>query len=211
MNIHHHCWCKFRLKIRVSKGPSPTKVRDPINFKQFLEETKNHLEWEGDVAGLVDPVDVVVVEAGNSLPFFIFVQHILREFSTPAHVIWKMWQCFDLTLSCSPMFCPGRWCRHQRWDPQARLRQRTWDTFLCSGPTFLPDFKCLNSCKRRTVKKYPEHQTNPPKTSHQYNDAQFTLSFLLLLLSTYSILHSQWKKLLLLLMVSHEIRHCFNF
>ena len=34
---------------------------------------------------------------------------------------------------------------------------------------------------------------------------------LLLLLSTYSILHSQWKKLLLLRMVSHEIRHYFNF
>ena len=90
MNIHHHRWCKFRLKICVSKGPSPTKVRDPFNSKQFLEETKNHLEREGDVAGLVDPVDVVVVEAGNSLPFFIFVQHILREFSTPVHDIWKM-------------------------------------------------------------------------------------------------------------------------
>ena len=90
MNNNHHRWCKFRLKICVSKGPIPTKVRDPFDSKQFLEETKNHLEREGDVAGLVDPVDVVVVEAGNSLPFFIFVKHILREFSTPANVIWKM-------------------------------------------------------------------------------------------------------------------------
>ena len=109
MNNHHHCWCKFRLEICVSRGPSPTEVRDPFNSKQFLEETKNHLEREGDAAGFVDPVDVVEVEAGNSLPFVVNGQQILREFSTPVMMqMSKMWQCFDLTLFYSPKSCPGR-------------------------------------------------------------------------------------------------------
>ena len=80
---------------------------DPSEAGPILE-TINHLEREGDVARLMDPVDVIVVEAGNSLPFFIFVQHILRDFSTPVMMQMSIGRCFDLTLFYSPKSCPGR-------------------------------------------------------------------------------------------------------
>ena len=49
-------------------------------------ETINHLEREGEVAGLMDPVDVIVVDARHSLPLVKLIHHIFWNFSAPVHV-----------------------------------------------------------------------------------------------------------------------------
>ena len=60
-------------------------MKDPSEAGPILE-TINHLEREGDVAGLMDPVDVIVVEARHSLPFVKLVHHIFWKFSAPVYV-----------------------------------------------------------------------------------------------------------------------------
>ena len=52
----------------------------------FELETINHLEGEGNVAGLMNPVDVIVVEARHSLPFVVLDHHIFWQLSAPRHV-----------------------------------------------------------------------------------------------------------------------------
>ena len=61
------------------------RMNDPSEAGPILE-TINHLEREGDIAGLMDPVDVIVVDARHSLPFVKLVQHIFRTFSAPVHL-----------------------------------------------------------------------------------------------------------------------------
>ena len=57
------------------------QLRDPS-----LLETINHLEGEGDIAGLMNPVDIVEVETWHSLPFVVLVHHIFWQSSAPVHV-----------------------------------------------------------------------------------------------------------------------------
>ena len=78
-------------------------------------ETINHLEGEGNVTGLVNPVDVIVVEARHSLPFVVLVHRIFWQLSAPRHVqlnLSKMLYnkvCFnDLTWFYNPMRFLGR-------------------------------------------------------------------------------------------------------
>ena len=81
----------------------------------FKLETINHLKGDRNVARLMNPVDVIVVDARHSLPFVVLVHHIFWQLSAPRHVqlnLSKMLYnkvCFnDLTWFYNPMRFLGR-------------------------------------------------------------------------------------------------------
>ena len=51
-----------------------------------LLETIDHLEGEGDIARLTDPVDFVEVETGHPLPLVVLVYQVFWQSSAPVYV-----------------------------------------------------------------------------------------------------------------------------